>query len=441
MTVETTIKDVLGVLPFMGTDGLVLGADTTRPAVRTWLQRQGWKGDVVVNLTLDELRDAYTDADKLDTLANAKGVSPTSRDRSDAVAHAESVYSPRNTKLLDYLAKRGDVAPKPAAAAPGPIWNAPPMPAPAPKPAAVAPAAPATDDAAQLAAILARMAGSQAAPLDEARVIELVKAHAPKPVAQIVERLIVLEKDKPAAEPRALADIPRHKAFPEVLAAVSAGLHVMLVGPAGSGKTHLADQVAQALETSFRFTGALDSPYKLLGFTDAQGRTVRTPYRETYEHGGVFLFDEIDASASAALLAFNAGLANGQQDFPDACISRHDNFRAIASANTYGRGQDRVYVGRNQLDAASLDRFAVIALDYDAQLETALYGKTDWLAYVHKVRASVARLNIRHVVSMRAIDQGTRLIKAGLPRERVEALSLWKGLDVATVDKIKAEAR
>src|SRR5690606_16360641 len=37
-------------------------------------------------------------------------------------------------------------------------------------------------------------------------------------------------------------------------------------------------------------------------------------------------------------------------------------------ANTYGRGNDRLYVGRNQLDEATLDRFRIgtIPMDYDS---------------------------------------------------------------------------
>jgi len=51
---------------------------------------------------------------------------------------------------------------------------------------------------------------------------------------------------------------------------------------------------------------------------NAQGKLVRTVYRDSYENGGVFLWDEMDASSPNAMLAFNAGLANGHQDFPDA---------------------------------------------------------------------------------------------------------------------------
>lgn len=290
--------------------------------------------------------------------------------------------------------------------------------------------------ATKIARLMAELMAGNAAPLDESRIIELIREHAPK--ADTREIVVVREVKSDPQPARNLPDAPRHAVFPEVLAAVSAGLNVMLVGPAGAGKTHLCQQVAEALQLGFAFTGALDSPYKLLGFMDAQGRVVKTSYRNSYENGGVFAWDEIDASAPAAMLAFNAGLANGHQDFPDAIIPRHDDARFIASANTYGRGQDRVYVGRNQLDAASLDRFVMVEMDYDEKLERRLFGDDDWVAYVHKVRAAVRALNLRVIVSMRAIEQGQKLLGTGMARDKVKKLTLWKGLDAATVGKIEA---
>lgn len=287
----------------------------------------------------------------------------------------------------------------------------------------------------QLADAIAAIVASSAAPVDEGRVIELIKAHAPKAKAVNFTVTVKLPERPELHTP----DAPRHAVFKELLGAVAAGLNVLLVGPAGCGKTHVAEQVAEALGASFRFTGAVSSEYKLLGFVDAQGRTVQTEYRRAYENGGLFLWDELDASAPAALLAFNAGLANGHQDFPDAIVKRHENFRAIASANTYGNGADRLYVGRNQLDAASLDRFYVIPMDYDTTLERQLFGDSDWTDFCHRVRAAVRLLKLRHVVSMRAIDQGHRALAAGIDRATVERGALWKHLTKEDQVKIRSQ--
>lgn len=290
-----------------------------------------------------------------------------------------------------------------------------------------------TDAARKLAEALAGLTGGAA--LDEDRVREIAAEEAAKATRiEYRDKIIVQKAD---GQKETLPDAPRHKVFSDVMDAVDAGLNVLLVGPAGAGKTHLCEQVAQALGLPFHFTGAVASEFKLLGFKTATGEYSRTPFRDAYENGGVFLWDEMDGSSPSAMLAFNAGLANGQQDFPDSCIRRHDKFRAIASANTFGRGADRQYVGRNQLDAASLDRFAVVEMDYDEQLERALFGDTEWTAHVQKVRRAVAELKIRHVVSMRAIASGKALLEKGWGHAKVESAVLWKGLDTATVTKIR----
>jgi len=230
----------------------------------------------------------------------------------------------------------------------------------------------------------------------------------------------------------------QHKQFAELLAICQAGLNAYLVGPAGSGKTTAAEQVAKALGLSFYFTGAITSEFKLTGFIDAQGRVVCPAFRRAYEHGGVFLFDEIDASMPQAVLAFNAAIANGMMDFPDKTVPKHKNFYCIAAANTFGNGADRVYVGRNQMDGATIDRFAFLDWGYDEALEKVLTDHNEWVTYVQNVRRAVAEHKIRHVVSPRASMSGSRLLKNKMDRKQVEDITLWKGLDQETIKKIKA---
>ena len=157
-------------------------------------------------------------------------------------------------------------------------------------------------------------------------------------------------------EPGTVSGI-RHKMFDPVLQIAALGINQMLVGPAGSGKTTLAAQVAQALNLEFYFTGALQTKYDIIGFIDGNGIYHRTAFRNAFENGGVFLWDEIDSSDARAMVAFNSALENDTADFPDGNVKRHPDFISIASANTFGRGADRMYIGRNHLDAATLDRF------------------------------------------------------------------------------------
>jgi cobaltochelatase CobS len=231
----------------------------------------------------------------------------------------------------------------------------------------------------------------------------------------------------------------QHEKFETLLKVVANRINVMMVGPAGSGKTHAGSSVAKALGLSFHSisVGQQTSKVDFLGYMDAHGNYVSTHFRKAYENGGVFLIDEIDAGNPNVITIINAATANHQCAFPDKMVDKHDDFIVIAAANTFGRGADRKYVGRNQLDAATLDRFVVIEWDYDRKLEREIGVDEKWLEFVQDVRKAVEKLNIRHVVSPRASINGSKMLAAGIPRNEVEDMVIWKGLDKASVETIK----
>lgn len=271
--------------------------------------------------------------------------------------------------------------------------------------------------------------------IDEARIVELIQQHAGKPSVSVIE---VRDSEGVLTRLEGL----HHKAQPVVTKMLAAGVHVWLAGPAGSGKTTIAETAASALERPFYSTGAVQSEYKLTGFVDAEGRTVRTPFREAYEHGGLFLWDEIDASAPGALVAFNQALANGCYAFPDGMIDRHPGFIAVAAANTWGTGATAEYVGRNRIDAATLDRFATVQIDYDEDLEKALVGPkfAAWVGKVQRFRKAAGKLGLRHIISPRASINGAKMLAAGLDDATVIASLIRRGLDDASWSKLEQAA-
>jgi MoxR-like ATPase len=226
--------------------------------------------------------------------------------------------------------------------------------------------------------------------------------------------------------------------FPDVLASLSVRENVYLVGPAGSGKTTLASQCAEALGLPFYSTGAVGMAYQLQGFINAEGKYMETDLYRAYVGGGVFLFDEIDASSAQALLAFNAIAANDLAAFPCGTVKRHPDFVIIAAANTWGSGADAQYVGRAQLDAATLDRFAFISMDYDEKLELAISPNDEWTRHVQAFRRAVRELKIRAVVSPRASIKGGKLLSAGLKWDRVEEMLLLRGMSPLDVEKVRS---
>lgn len=257
-------------------------------------------------------------------------------------------------------------------------------------------------------------------------------------VAAAIEALapVRLEVKSPAsAEPVALGHV--HKAMPRIVRALGAGLNVYLHGPAGSGKTTAGRKCAEAFGVPFYTAAKVESEYLLLGFKDARGETVRTQFRDAYENGGVFLFDELDASAPGAVVALNMALANGICPFPDGNVKRHEKFYCIAAGNTKLTGATRQYAGRSQLDAASVDRFYFIEFGYDEALELALAPNKAWARHVQAVRAAFAARGIDHLVTPRATLDGCKALEAGDTWEEAEEACIFKGLDPDTVDQVR----
>lgn len=211
----------------------------------------------------------------------------------------------------------------------------------------------------------------------------------------------------------------QHGQLDELIRVAALRLNILLVGMAGTGKTHASEQVAEALGLPFytMSVGAQTSKSDIIGYMSATGSYIKTHFRDAYEHGGVFLMDEIDAGNSNVLIQINAALSNGVSSFPDAMIRRHKDFVFIASANTYGTGANRAYVGRNQLDAATLDRFTVIDWNIDERLERSLSvgdKKDSWYETVVAVRDYIATHQIRALVTPRATQKGSILLHAGV---------------------------
>ena len=198
--------------------------------------------------------------------------------------------------------------------------------------------------------------------------------------------------------------------------------------------------MAAASGLDFYTTGAVQTPFQLVGFVSPTGdaATLQTPFRMAFEQGGVFCWDEVDASDARALCAFNEALANGRYAFPDRVVTAHSDFVCIASANTWGGGATQDYVGRTRIDAAFLNRFVRVAVDYDEALEMALAGdQAAWAARVQRIRQSVRAQGLKILVTPRHTMQGAALLAAGFPRSEVEQMTVYAGLDAATIAKIE----
>jgi len=231
-----------------------------------------------------------------------------------------------------------------------------------------------------------------------------------------------------------------HFQTPEIIKLVGAVGDIYIYGAAGGGKTTIAKQVAAALGRKFFLQGKVEDEFQLKGFVDAQGRTMRTPFREAFEFGGVFLWDELDASNSNAITALNAALDNGLCDFPDQQVERHPEFICIGAGNTAMSGADSIYVGRSAQDGAVRERFAFFELKYDERLERSLACNDSWASKVVALRSAVAELKVKLIISPRASIKGAKMLAAGFTTEQALSSVVFKGLASDQVAKIRQKA-
>lgn len=250
---------------------------------------------------------------------------------------------------------------------------------------------------------------------------------------------------------------PRHYRYSLILAMLKAGVHVFLVGPAGSGKTSVARQIAEEMGLEFYTESGheLMTAYDLLGFKNAMGEFIITYLLKAIENGGVFLMDEMDAMNAAALVAVNniAALSPGDPiRVGDKEVTVHESFHLIGGGNTWGRGANGAYVTRQVIDAATLDRFAAIEFGYDEHLEYLMVGVpvpshvpanprfkrgtpagdtevTEWVSTVQRYRRAFEAAGIEGaMVTPRASGMGAKLLRAGIHKDYVVASLVRKGL-------------
>src|SRR2546427_452824 len=132
--------------------------------------------------------------------------------------------------------------------------------------------------------------------------LEMVRKLTLEVLSQIkpeVKEIIVKVADRPAVK----VDGKVHEKFAEILDLAAQRMEILLVGPAGCGKSHLAQQLAKALGLRF---GSISCS---AGMSEGQitGRLIptgeggrfeyqRSQFVDFYEEGGVLLMDEKDAA-------------------------------------------------------------------------------------------------------------------------------------------------
>lgn len=261
-----------------------------------------------------------------------------------------------------------------------------------------------------------------------------IKEKVEKEIGVIPPRIVVEYQGQQKMIPGAT-----HEKLPLILNMVADDIPIYMTGKAGTGKNVICKQVAESLGLDFYFTNCVTQEYKLTGFIDANGKYQETQFYKAFTKGGLFFLDEMDASIPETLVVLNGAIANRYFDFPCGKVYAHPDFRVIAAGNTFGTGADINYTGRYSLDRASLDRFAVVQIDYSPAIEKSIAGDdTELLDFVHAFRDATDKACVECICSYRTIERVSKL--KGIIKNLSEVLevSLTKGMDKDTRNVVAA---
>lgn len=155
-----------------------------------------------------------------------------------------------------------------------------------------------------------------------------------------------------------------HPEYENVIQSLTLTGKAMLVGPAGTGKTYMVNDISKKLKLPFyKYSCSRDSSvHDLLGYKQPTSeKYLETVFLNAYENGGVFLVDEYDAMSGDMSLFFNGVADNSEfisvphrDSKPTA--KKHKDFYLVMCGNTWGKGSHE-YSGRDFQDQALLDRF------------------------------------------------------------------------------------
>lgn len=203
--------------------------------------------------------------------------------------------------------------------------------------------------------------------------------------------------------------------------------NILLVGPAGCGKTTAAGLLAKAMGMGNKFgkvggCGGLTESHLLGRYNplEKEGKKyIPSEFVIRFEQGGVMLIDELDGADQNVLLALNPALDRSGElplmNRPGKPVAhKHKDFICICTANTFGTGSNRMYAGRNQLDASTLSRFQIgmIEVDYDKNIEKSICQDEELLERIWEIRRKMQESCLRRVIDTRFIEDAW-LMKSG----------------------------
>lgn len=231
-----------------------------------------------------------------------------------------------------------------------------------------------------------------------------------------------------------------HKNFATLVRMLGARLNVALIGEAGSGKTHGAEQAAEAMglpHYTIPFNAKMTNQ-SLRGYMDAVGNYNPSPLYTAFKNGGVLILDEFEKGNTEVTVCLNSMLAGKSYLFPNGeNVTRHEKFLVVACQNTTGVGASKQYAAAQRQDASTLNRFVKLAWDTDEDLERSIAGNTDATDAVQKIRRKAKELGMDIVISPRQSIHANTLMGVGFSLNEALRYSIFECLADDQIKRLK----
>ena len=220
----------------------------------------------------------------------------------------------------------------------------------------------------------------------------------------------------------------KHEKFAEVLECLKLFGRVWTFGPSGTGKSFLIEQCAKALgfdkeEGTYEYlkgsAGVTES--HMTGRMTFDGTFIDGSVARAFRNGTFLCLDEFDGFDANAGLVFNSvldnqGVLSTPNDKDNPHVLKKDGFNVAVASNTLCDGQDFEYVGRGQIDGATLDRLQAVKvyIDYDKNIERALSGDfIDMAECLWELRNRIQKNHLKRIISTRLFVDGQTWRLAG----------------------------
>ncbi len=244
----------------------------------------------------------------------------------------------------------------------------------------------------------------------------------------------------------------RHWQFDRVKLLLETNKLALCVGEAGTGKTHMAEQLSKDLNCkqfhALSLTSGMSEAH-LTGRMNVMGEFIDTEFLNIVENGGFLLLDEFDNGDPDVMNGLNSLLSNGFISVPlrkdNELALLHDDTYILCTANTWGGSNSSGGSGyvRKQIDLATLNRFTCSKayVGFDSHINNYLMGlprdesikypkptkltKADMLDILPSIKEMqriftqvrkyimCENMQLRQLCSQRAFIQGSLLVRQG----------------------------